>query len=140
KLQLLHRPVNLPAPVRAAQATHLSDELEKTLDPHVAVAGRAFGQIPHLPLGLQGLGADIETTDGGAAAIRREKAGQHLHGGGLAGPVGPQNPPHLPPSYFKGQVVHGDVPAEPRGQAVYLYHDLSRTPSYRHAAKRRSKA
>src|SRR3546814_5576032 len=44
--------------VRTTEAADFSDELEKTAHRHVAVAGRAFGQITDLPLGLQGLGAN----------------------------------------------------------------------------------
>src|SRR5690606_16758389 len=111
--------------VGAAQPPHLGNELEEPLYAHVAIAGRALGQVTHLPLGLENLGTDVETADGSAAAVRRQKAGKHLHGGGLAGTVGAKKAQDFPRLYLKGQIVHGDMIAKAFGQAVYLYHASS---------------
>ena len=80
---------------RTTEAADFSDELEKTAHRHVAVAGRAFGQITDLPLGLQGLGANVVAEDARRARRRREKAGQHLHSGGLAGTIRAEKSQHL---------------------------------------------
>src|SRR5690606_13311334 len=93
-------------------------------DAHGAVSGLALGQLAHLPFVMENLGTDVETADGSATAVRRQKAGEHLHGGGLAGTVGAKKAQDFPRLYLKGQIVHGDMVAKAFGQAVYLYHGL----------------
>jgi hypothetical protein len=49
-----------------------------------------------------------------------EQAGEHLQGGGLAGPVGAQEAHHLPRLDVEGDPVHGrDVPRAPAHQAAH---------------------
>ena len=93
-----------------------------------AVAGRALRQIAHFLLGLQGLTLNIEAADRGRTAIGCQKARQHLHGGGFAGPVGPEKTEHFARLDVKRQIVDGGVIAEALGQAVYAYHAFYCSP------------
>ena len=51
------------------------------------------------------------------AAGRRRDAADHPHGGGFAGPVGPEEPERLAPAQLEVDPVHGGELAEPLGQA-----------------------
>ena len=85
-----------------AEATNSGDKLKKPLHPHVAITGRAFGQVTHLLLRLQNLRLHVETAHRGRAAIRRQKSGKHFHSGGFAGAVGAEEAEHFARFNVKG--------------------------------------
>ena len=62
---------------------------------HVAVAGRALRQVAELRFGQLGLLEHVDAGDARAAGVRLQEAGQHLHGGRLAGAVGAEKAQHL---------------------------------------------
>ncbi|MCY1437419.1 hypothetical protein D9M71_535790 [compost metagenome] len=105
QLQLRHHPLDPLALLRATEAADAGDEFEEAAHRHVAIAGRAFRQVADLPLGLEGLGLDVETEDARGAGGRREETGEHLHGGGLAGTVRAEEPQHLPLLHIERQVI-----------------------------------
>ncbi|MNV51191.1 hypothetical protein D3C71_1432310 [compost metagenome] len=115
QLDLGHRPGDPLTFRRPPETAHLGDELEETAHRHVAVTGRAFRQVADLPLGLECGFLDIEAEHARRAGRRREKAGEHLHGGGLAGTVRAEEAQHFPPLDAKGQVVHHCVLCETLG-------------------------
>ncbi len=125
QLHLLHRALDAQLLLGAAQAAHLGDEFEKTTHRHVAIARRAFGQVTDLPLGLEGLGLDIATEDARGAGGRRKKAGEHLHGGGFAGPVGAEKAQHFAWLDLERQVIDCRVLRKTLGQVSYFDHGLS---------------
>ena len=101
QLNLLDRPIHVTLALGTTQATHIGNKFKKAPDPHVAIARRPFGQVAHLLLGLQGLALNIKAADRGRTAIGRQKARQHLHGGGFAGPVGPKKTEHFSRLHIK---------------------------------------
>ncbi|MNZ39421.1 hypothetical protein D3C78_569150 [compost metagenome] len=94
---------------------------------HVAIAGRAFRQIADQPLGLEGVLLDVEAEQPCRARGRREKAGEHLHGGRLAGAVGAEEAQHLAGLNAEGQVVHHGVLCKAFGEFFYFDHGDSIT-------------
>ena len=52
-------------------------------------------QIAQLALGLPGAVEEIDAIDEDLAGAGRKIAGKHLHGGGLAGAIGPQETQHF---------------------------------------------
>ncbi len=128
QFDLLNGALHLTLALGTSQATNTGDKFKEALDAHVAVTGRTFRQIAHLLLRQQRLGLNIEAADRRRTAIRRQKSGQHLHGGGLAGPVGPEKTEHFTRLDVKRQIVDGDVIAEAFGQAVYAYHAFYYSP------------
>src|SRR5690606_34575427 len=85
----------------------------------------AFRQVADLPLGLEGVALDVATEDAGGAGGRRQEPGEHLHGGGFAGPVGAEKAQHFPLLDLEAQAVHGRVLRKTLGQVSYFDHGLS---------------
>ncbi|CAM5527602.1 hypothetical protein SSTU70S_03289 [Stutzerimonas stutzeri] len=112
QLHLRDRRLDPLALGRATETAHLGDEFEEAAHAHVAITGRAFGQIADLALGLQRLRLDVVAEDAGAAGGRREEAGQHLHGGGLAGAVRAEKAQHLARLDAERQGIHRRVLGE----------------------------
>ena len=93
-------------------ATDLGDEIEEALHGHFRVAGRTFREVADQPLRLQRAVADVEAEDARGAGAGRQEAGEHLHGGGLAGAVRTEEAQYLPRLHLEGQVVHRHPRAE----------------------------
>ena len=74
----------------------LAEEAEQLERRHVGVERPVLGQVAEPLRRLDALLPHVEPGDRGAARARREKAGEHAHQGGLAGPVRPQEGHHLP--------------------------------------------
>ena len=71
----------------------------------IQIQGRVFGQIPDLALGFVRVLKDVEPVDAHMAGSGRKAAGHNVHGGGLAGAVGPQKAVYMPFFNFEGDVV-----------------------------------
>src|SRR5581483_8026685 len=113
ELGLLDRGVHAPPRLVAFEAADLGDEVEEGARRHVAVAGRALREVAEPGLGrLRALG-HVDADDAGAAGVGLQEARQHLHGGRLAGAVGPEEAQHLAALDLKGNAVDGDDVAEP---------------------------
>ncbi|MCY1447415.1 hypothetical protein D9M71_640360 [compost metagenome] len=67
---------------------------------------------------------DIEAEDARGAGGRREEAGEHLHGGGLAAAIGAEEAQNFARCDAEGQVVHGSVLRKTLGQIGYFDHGL----------------
>jgi hypothetical protein len=63
--------------------------------------------------------------DDGSAGSRRQKASQHLHGGGFTGPVGPQETKHFTGRDGEIQPVYRGEISIALGQAACLDPDFS---------------
>ncbi len=82
-------------------ATDLGDEIEEALHGHFRVAGRTFREVADQPLRLQRAVADVEAENARGAGAGRQEAGEHLHGGGLAGAVRTEEAQYLPVATWK---------------------------------------
>jgi len=91
--------------VLGPEAAHLGDEAEKFGHRHLGVGGRALGQVAQFALNRHGIFRDVDTVHRGPAGIRTEEAGEHLHGGGLPGPVGPEEAQDVPAFDGKADAV-----------------------------------
>ena len=79
---------------------------------HVAVAGRPFREIAELRLRQLGELQHVDAGDTGAAGVGLQEACEHLHGGGLSGAIGAQEPQHLALPDSERDAVDGDDLAE----------------------------
>ena len=107
----------------AAQAADFRREIEEPIHRHVRVGRRVFRQVADQPLapriGCSTMSKPPTVTD---AAGRRQEAGDHAHGGGLAGAVGPKEAQHLAPVHRERDVVHGPFGPEDFCQILNLNH------------------
>ena len=60
--------------------------------------------------------------DPNAAAGGRQKTGNHFHGGGFAGAVGPEETQHLATLHGKGDIRYGNEGAEMPAQIINFNH------------------
>ena len=88
--------------------------------------GRARHEAAHVGavagelLDGQGLGADVEAGHGHRAGGRRHDAGQHTHGGGLAGAVAPEQRGRLAGVRLEVDAGNGLDLAEAHVQAAHV--------------------
>jgi hypothetical protein len=108
--------------IAAFVAPHFGDEAQELARSHVAIGRRAFRQVADGALGRQGLGFDIVAAHPHPAGGRRQKARDHLHGGGFAGAVRPQKAQHF--AFLDLEVDSRDSfdGTEALGQFVYFDH------------------
>ena len=106
----------------AVEAAHGGDEFEKAGRGHVGIGRRALGQIADVLLGLDRLVDHVEAADLGAAAGRRQVAGDDLHGRRLAGAVGPEEAQDLAALDGKAHAVDGADRSETLGYGGNLDH------------------
>ena len=66
ELQVLDDVVEAGAAARALECAHVGDEVEEAAHRHLAVAGRALGQVAEGGLGGERLGLDVVAADAGA--------------------------------------------------------------------------
>ena len=94
---------------RAAQAVDRSEEAQVLLDGQVEVERELLAHVPEPALPGIGLGGDVDAAEPGDAARRgREQPGEHADGGGLAGPVGPEEAEDAPARNVDVDVPDGD--------------------------------
>ena len=103
---LRHGPVPRRAGGRAMQIADPGDKAQKFARGHFAISGGAFRQIADFGLRPERVTADVVAADARRAAVGRQKAGHHLHGGGFARPIGPQETQNLALPDNKGQAGH----------------------------------
>ncbi len=60
---------------------------------------------------MQGQRGDVLVVQDNAAGVRAHDAAEHVEGGGLAGPVGPQDAHHLALGHAEAHVVHHEAAA-----------------------------
>jgi hypothetical protein len=114
--------IDTAAALVAGEATHVRDEIEELPRRHFTVAGRAFRQVTQRLLGLDRLGLHVVAADGRAARGGRQEAGEHLHGGGLARAVRPEEAQHLPGLDPEADAVHRGEAAIPFAQLLCFDH------------------
>jgi hypothetical protein len=76
------------------------------VDRELAIQRRVLGQVADVPFRGHRPVDQIDAADRDAARAGREIAGQHLHRGGLAGAVGPEQPQNFTAS--QGQIDFAD--------------------------------
>src|SRR5262249_61839453 len=91
-------------------------------DAQLGVEGAVLGHVADAAAHLDGAPEDVEAVDERLAGGGGEVAGQDAHGGGLAGPVGPQEADHLPPGDLERHVADGSVVAIILGQTADVDH------------------
>ena len=74
--------------LRARDVAEFRDEPQISLDAHVGIERRIFGQVADFAARLERLRKDIESVDQHGARGRRHVARDDAHRGGLAGAVG----------------------------------------------------
>ena len=116
-----HRSVDL---VHAARESAAADALEPAHegqvfgDLHFRVKRRRFGQVTDAFLHFDGVFEDIEAGHAGGAGGGRQEAGEHAHGGGFTGAVGPEKAYDLALFHFEGDVVYSDSTSVSLGQPL----------------------
>ena len=73
----------------ALHAAHVGDEVQKSYGCHVRIGRRPLGQIADLGLGGDGFFVHLMTHHPDPSRRRRHETGDHFHGGGFAGAIGP---------------------------------------------------
>jgi hypothetical protein len=109
---------------RAGQAAQLGGETEESLHRHVGIGGGVLRQVADEALRLQRLLAHVVAADGDAPRAGRHEAGDHAHGGRLAGAVGAEEAEHLAALHREGDVVHRALGAERLYQVFDFDHGL----------------
>ena len=90
----------------SGQTVELAEEREVLDGGQVGVQGQVLGDVADQRLGLEG--AAREATDPNLAPVARRQPAQHGDGGGLAGPVGPEQAVALALGDGEGDTVDGD--------------------------------
>ncbi len=92
-------PLDRRVDCRACGRTRHSGELgaprEVLLHPHFGVERDVLGEVPEIAFGRDRLAGDVLAAHQHPTGGRRQKAGEHADGGGLARPVWPQHPDDL---------------------------------------------
>ena len=78
---------NALLPVFGAHAENIGDEIQVLDARHVLIQIGIVGDIGHVPLARNGLGADGLAADHDLAGVKLQDARHRLEGGGLAGAV-----------------------------------------------------
>src|SRR4029077_6855428 len=114
--------VGAAAQVGAGKAFEFADKAEVLGGLHLRVDGRSFGEVADALLDLEGLLDDVEAGHGGSAFRRRQEAGQHTHGRGLASAVGAEKAHNPSLGDFEGDMVNGSGAGVPFGKIFDLDH------------------
>ncbi len=88
---------------KTARLRNVREEFDNS---HFWIRGTAFGQVADSAFSLERMLADIETIDRSGSRCRRQKAGYHLHRGGLAGPVRTEEAEYIAFLDLKGYTVY----------------------------------
>ena len=126
QIDLVDDVVDAAAFFRPVEAAHLGDETQKGFRRHVAVGGRAFGQVTDAALDLDRVAGDVEAANLGRSRRRFDETGHHAHGRRFSGPVGAQKAQDFAAGDGQGDIVDGQKRPEPLGQALegdLLRHD-----------------
>ena len=99
----------LASPRRPRNSAHKSQE---ALHGHVGVSRGVFREIANQPLGRNGVLDHVKPPTRDLALRRRNEPGDHAHGGGFAGAIGPQKTQHFAPLHRKRNMVNGQFWAE----------------------------
>src|SRR5437667_10280832 len=92
----------------ACETAQFSRKIKKALHGHIRVEGGVLGQIAKKPLRHDGIFGYIESTDRYASFRRRNKAGDHPHGGRFPCAVGLEKADRVALSHGKREVVQRD--------------------------------
>jgi hypothetical protein len=100
-------PVQGIGALRTGYTLDLCHELQIPFYGHVFVHWGMLGKIAYSLLYLHRLLKDVETGNGHRSLSSGQEPGDHPHGGGLAGPVGPQESHDLSLLHVEGDVFNG---------------------------------
>ena len=89
----------------AGKRRSVGDEVEQRRGRHVAIGGRALGQIADPPADLDRVLREVDAADLDAAGVGRQIAGDHPHRGRLAGAVGAEKAQDLAARDVEGDAV-----------------------------------
>src|SRR3954469_463912 len=106
----------------AGEAPQLGDELEERSHRHVRVRGGVLRQVADQALRLDGRLDHVVGADGDLAGGGRHEAGDHPHGGGLAGAVRAEEAEHLAALDGERDAVDRPLGAKSFHQVVDLDH------------------
>ena len=101
-----------------ALALELCDKIEIFLHRHVHIKRRDLGHIADAGLGGPGLLLDVMAVDNDGAARRRKVAGDHVHGGGFARAVGPEQAVDAAVLHREADVIDRHMRAVALGQVA----------------------
>src|SRR5712671_4936067 len=93
----------------SVQAAQFGAEAEKAANGHVDIDGCVFRQVAQQPLGGNGSGYDIISTDADFSFGWRNEPGNHPHRGGFARAVGAKEAQHFSTLDVEGDVVYGEL-------------------------------
>jgi len=87
-------------------------ETEEFVHPQFSIQGRDLGKITDAGFRRRWMLQQVDAADADAARTRCQIAREHLHGRGLAGAVGTQQPEHLAAPQLQIEAAHGRCTAE----------------------------
>ena len=116
----VHGFAHLFGPLGAGHPAQLGHKAQVFLHRHFRIEGRLLGQVSQLTPCLHGLFQNIMPADDHTALAGGEIPGQHVHGGGFAGAVGPQQTADLPGGNRKGQILYRNLRPVAAGQMLHL--------------------
>ena len=122
---MFDRTVDRLLPRVAPQSAQLGGEVEEAVHSHVGVARRVLGQVADQPLRRQRVLQHVVAADRDPSRGRRDEPGDHAHGGGLAGAVGPEEAQHFAALDRERDVVHRELRAERLHQVLDFDHSRS---------------
>src|SRR5581483_10040295 len=105
-----------------AQTAQFRAEAQKTSDCHIDIDRGVFGEIANQSLGGNRISEHVMTANADLAAGRRDKPGEHAHGGGFACAIGTQKTQHLPPFHAERNAVYGQLWTKGLDQIFSQYH------------------
>ena len=121
--------------VGAVQPAHLGGELQKLAAGELVVEERLLGHVADRAGGAADVADQVVPAHPHRARRRPQQSGEHLDGGRLAGPVGPQQREQLARRNRQRQPVHGDLAGVGPRHVVELNHGsrpAGRSPCLHH--------
>ena len=97
----------LDLPLHILHAVHVGEELQVVPRAQSIVQPRRLGEDADLRLDRQVRLAHFQVVDPGAARAGADQAGEHAHGGRLAGAVRPQEAEHLALLHLQAEAIDG---------------------------------
>ncbi len=94
--------------IRPADTLDIGAKAQVLAHPKLGIEGHILGQVADVPTQTHRIGVEIDTSHHHSAGGGRHETGDHPHGGGLAGSVGPEKSENLTLGDMKRQAVdHG---------------------------------
>ena len=113
-----HRLIHRASPLGGRQLTESPHKIEVLRNQHFDVERIVFGEIAEPAFGLASGIIQVDAVEPDGPGVRLDELGDHAHGGGLAGAIGPEEAYHLAAIHLEGDLIDGGDTAESLGNPV----------------------